>query len=79
MHDCIHLIFLATCLIFGVISETLGTDLMPMLGLAIPHKKFLIKGVILRSHGKQVNPTLYITMHFLYLNNYHLADRSRDN
>lgn len=42
MHDYIDFFF-ATCLIFGVISETLGTNLMPILGLAIPQNKFLIK------------------------------------
>lgn len=46
----IHLIVWATCFIFGVISETLGTTPMPMSGLSIPQKKFLIKRGILRSY-----------------------------
>lgn len=49
--------FLATCLIFGVISETLGTNLMPILGLAIPQNKSLIKRgptekLLKRSHSQ---------------------------
>lgn len=51
-HDWIHLLFLAACFIFGVISETLGTTPMPMSGLSIPQKKFLTEGGILRSYRK---------------------------